>query len=261
MLSRTGGNTQSKGAPPMFTMLKKIPGPALVAVTVLALLLSSPPALLHAQQVISADGGTIKGGVKGLDDPEYVGKWDFTRDGRYDGWRPLQAAGGFTSSNGLVATEAKSQRPCLDLFGPYSAEQISVIEIRMRGVAVERETPAGDESSMIRGANDRVRVLPSLYKGTRLYFTTQKKESFNAEKSIDIPLVPDGKFHIFTIKPGEHENWEGLIQKIRLDLGDFPNYYELDYIHFHRVETRAKGAVKGGKSLAKAGATSTETKK
>lgn len=245
----------------MFTMFKNMPGPALITVTAIALLLSCPADLVHAQQVISAGGGTVKGGMKGLDDPEYVGKWDFNTDGSFDGWHPLQAAGAFSVSNGRVSTEAKSQRPCLDLPGPYDGDQIAVIEIRMRGVAVKRETSAEAGNPAMSGASSRVRVLPEVYRGTRIYFTTNKKENFDAGKSIEIPLVPDGQFHVFNIKPAMHEAWTGPIEKIRLDLGDFPNYYELDYIHFHRAKASGKGVVKGGKSLSQAGAASTETKK
>jgi hypothetical protein len=233
---------------------------ALVVLIVSALLICLCPAVLEAQTAISA-GDTVKKKVKGLDDPDFVGKWDFQNPGNFEEWNPLQAAGGFEVREGLVAVTANSQRPCLDLNGPYSADDISSIEIRIRGMKVERATATNSGSAM-GGSHERMRILPSLYLGTRLYFTNTAKEKYDAEKSIEISLPLDGKFHVLTINPQDHASWKGLLEKIRLDIGDFPNRYELDYVYFHRKEAAGKkGDSRGDKSASRIGAASVESKK
>lgn len=240
---------------------RHIPRTALVALAVSALLLAICPGDLQAQQAHSA-GEASKRPPKGLDDPDFVGKWDFQVPGDFGSWKPLQASI-FEISDGLVYVNAKSKRPCLDLSGPYSAEQISAIEVRMRGVEVKRETPpSGSADGAIGGANQRMRVLPQLYQGTRIYFTHSAKQKYDPENSIEFQLPLDGKFHVLTIAPGDHPSWKGSLQKIRFDLGDFPHQYELDYIYFHRAQTgKKKGEANGEKTASRVGALTTEPAK
>ncbi len=233
---------------------------ALVTLMVSVLLISLCPTVLEAQTALSS-GDATKKRVKGLDDPDFVGKWDFQKPGDFGGWNPLQAAGGFEVSQGVVHVNANSQRPSLDLRGPYNADDISLIEIRIRGEKIERETATNSDLGMA-GANKRIRARPALYKGTRFYFTRSEKENYDAEYSFELTLPLDGKFHILTINPHELESWNGLLEKIRFDVGDFPNQYELDYIYFHRKEAAKKqGDSRSDKSVSKVGAISVESKK
>lgn len=221
---------------------------ALIALTA-ALLLSICPAAAQAQQ------------AKGLDDPDFVGKWDFDQPGDYGPWKPLQAAHVFESRNGVVFVTATSMRPCLDLDGPYAAGDIESIEIRVRGHLVEQNSSGSSDNAM-GGTSERVRVQPKLYRGTRLYFTRSPQEKYNAESSIEFPLPLDGKFHVLTINPHEHASWKGMIQKIRFDVGDFPHNYELDYIYFHRKASPETGGTTGEKkAVSRVGAISMESEK
>jgi hypothetical protein len=231
----------------MFNLRSQVSLTVLAAVTISALLAVPGPAPLQAQQ-----------GVKGLDDPAYIGKWDFEEPGSFGDWKALQP-GTFDVDGGTVSVTAKSNRPCLDLTGPYSAEQISVIEVRIRGVEVQRNTEAGSGGGAMGGAGGRTRILPQLYKGTRIYFTRSASEKYDAENSIALDLPLDGKFHVLTITPADHPNWKGTLKKIRFDLGDFPHHYELDYIYFHRTPTSGgKDGASDDKAAGRAGAISTE---
>jgi hypothetical protein len=237
-----------------------IPRTALVALAVSALLIALCPTALQAQQATTT-GEASKRGAKGLDDPDFIGKWGFDGPEKFGPWKPLQASI-FQIQAGVVHVDAKSKRPCLDLAGPYSAEQIGAIEIRIRGVEKEKPNASGSSGNAVGGANERVRILPQLYQGTRIYFTHQSKEKYDAEKSLAFEFPLDGKFHVVTITPGENPFWKGLLKKIRFDLGDFPHHYELDYIYFHRAQTgKKKGDAKGDKASGRVGAISTEPAK
>jgi len=128
---------------------------------------------------------------------------------------------------------------------------------------VEREIPEGSAGTAMGGANKRVRILPQLYQGTRLYFTRSAKEKFDAPNSIEFQVPYDDKFHVLTIYPHDHPSWDGLIHKIRLDIGDFPNQYELDSIYFHRkASAKKKGQAEGkDKTITRVGTVSVESKK
>jgi len=213
------------------------PGTVIGPLCLLAMLILLLPA---------AAGAAPERATPGADDPDYVGKWDFEQPGAYDGWKPLQKKGVFYPVGDLVKVTAQSKRPCLDLTGSYSAASISVIEIRIRGILLEREKPEGSSPSSMGDMGGRVRVVPGLYRGSRLYFTRAAGEKYDEARSFELVFPLDGAFHVLTITPGEDPAWQGLIKKFRLDIGDFPNRYELDYIHFRRHA---------------AGASTTETKK
>lgn len=232
---------------------------AVIALTA-ALLITLCPVTAQAQQAISAGDAQIQR-TKGLNDPDFVGKWDFNQPEGFGAWKPMQSASLFELRNGVILVTAKSQRPCLDLKGPYAADEIGSIEIRLRARLVERETPDGSAGAAMQGANKRVRVLPAVYQGTRIYFTRSAKEKFDAANSIEFEVQYDDQYHVLTIYPHDHPAWDGLIQKIRLDIGDFPNHYELDSIYFHRkASTKKKSQVEGkDKTITRVGAVSVES--
>jgi hypothetical protein len=200
---------------------------------------------LPAQQAISGkDSAPVK--VKDLGDPEFVGKWTFDKAGSYDGWVIMPGAAAYSVTAGVCKIEAKTQRPVLDLKGPYKTVDIASVEIRMR--CVEQQSPAaaagaeGGEGA-VGGAHSRTRVRP-VYRGSRLYWATQTNADFDPSSSVEFHPACDGKFAVLTIDPTTHPNWKGLIYKFRLDVGDFPNHYEVDSISFRRTIHPEKGAAK-----------------
>jgi hypothetical protein len=169
------------------------------------------------------------------DGPEagFAARWDFDKPGDLGGWTPLRGAGTYDAGGDVLAVTAKSMRPCLDLHRPFAADDIVSIEVRIRGIRVERETPGGSAGAMAPGGN-RVRVRPEVYQGTRLYFARSKQAKFDISSSLELDLPLDGEFHVISIDPRHHASWRGTIEKLRFDVGDFPHSYELDYIHFRR---------------------------
>jgi len=106
-------------------MIRHLAGTAVIALTA-ALLITLCPVTAQAQQAISAGDAKIQQ-TKGLSDPDFVGKWDFNQPEGFGPWKPMQSASLFELRNGMIFVTSKSQRPCLDLKGPYAASEIGSI--------------------------------------------------------------------------------------------------------------------------------------
>jgi len=66
----------------------------------------------------------------------------------------------------------------------------------------------------------------------QIYFTTSSDTpwGFNDTESISFTLIPDGQFHTYVLDMSTIAGWKGTIKELRLDPGDTPATFDIDYI-------------------------------
>lgn len=118
--------------------------------------------------------------------------WEFNTDGDAEGWGAMMGLAEFKVAGGAMQARATSNDPAFSCGVRLQAGSFSAVEVAMavRGAA------SGDEAQLFWASN---------FQGT--------SESTSAR----VPIVADGKRHIYRFDVGKNRLWRGTIKLLRLD--------------------------------------------
>jgi hypothetical protein len=78
-------------------------------------------------------------------------------------------------------------------------------------------------------AGVRFRLLTTCRGEGQLFWLKQGDSTFNEAQSVKFALNSDSRFHTYTLALQHHEAFTGTIYQFRLDLGEGPGRFALDY--------------------------------
>ena len=140
-----------------------------------------------------------------------IRSFQFNRDGDAEGWRPIKGIDRFRVEGGKLKLRAINKDPYMRVKVELNADLINAVRIKMK--------------------HDKWR-WPGVAVKAEIFWTSSEEGKFSADMSIAFDVIPDNKFHTYTILMDEYPTWRGKVSYFRLDPLRSEGEVEIDFISF-----------------------------
>ncbi|MFB0517887.1 MAG: sulfatase [Acidobacteriota bacterium] len=140
-----------------------------------------------------------------------IRSFQFNSDGDAEGWRPISGIDRFRVEDGKLKLRAINNDPHMSVKVELNADLINAVRIAMKHSGWR---------------------WPEVEAEAEIFWTSSEERIFSAKMRAPFKIIPDNKFHAYTILIDEFPNWRGKVSDFRLDPLRNEGEVEIDSISF-----------------------------